>query len=241
MAQDPVGFRQEVIQHLSGESRLGGVVQGVNLVDLDPHLVGIVVADPETQPRPPEDNAGPVAGAGTDLQGDALIAESVQVLDKGAGIGDAPGPPVHHGEVVVHRAQVAPQGHIPRLQVHAQPRDLDGAPAGIIALDVVAQDGQVAGVAAGALPYAQGVHQAGDAPGRQAVQVGGVRRLQGGEAPQFPDGPVSQTIHDDEHGFIHQLLLGVLCNAVAHGPVAQPPSMKSSYRLVVRPFQAVPD
>ena len=80
----------------------------------------------------------------------------------------------------------------------------------------------MAGVAAGAQPHAQGVHDPGDAPGRQGVQVGGVRRLQGGEAPQFPDGPVSETVHDHEHGFMHKLLLGVSFNAVPHEPLAQP-------------------
>jgi hypothetical protein len=40
-----------------------------------------------------------------------------------------------------------------------------------------------------------------------------VRRLQGGEAPQFPDGPVSQTVHDNEHGFIHRILLGEILTA----------------------------
>jgi hypothetical protein len=49
-----------------------------------------------------------------------------------------------------------------------------------------------------------------------------VRRLQGGEAPQFPERPVSQTVHDHEHGFIHQLLLGVIFNAVPHEPLAHP-------------------
>ena len=80
----------------------------------------------------------------------------------------------------------------------------------------------MAGVAAGAQPNAQGVHDPGDAPGRQGVKVGSVRRLQGGEAPQFPERPVSQTIHDDEHGFMHTLLLGVGFNAIAHEALAPP-------------------
>jgi hypothetical protein len=80
----------------------------------------------------------------------------------------------------------------------------------------------MAGVAAGAQPHTQGVHETGYAPGRQGVQVGGVRRLQRGEPPQFPEGPVSQTVHNHEDGFMHKLLLGVGFNAVAPEPLAPP-------------------
>jgi len=61
----------------------------------------------------------------------------------------------------------------------------------------------MAGVAAGAQPHPQGVHETGDAPGRQAVQIRGVSRLQGGKIPKFFDWSVSESIHDHEHGFIH--------------------------------------
>ena len=202
-----MGLRQEVVQHLGGEGRLRGVVQGVHFVDLDPHFVGVVVADAAGEPRPPEDDAGPVPGAGLDQQGDAGVGQAVQVRHKGAGVGDAAGPAVGDHQVLVHGAQVAPQGHVAGLQVHAQPRHFDGAPAGVVLVDVVAQDGQVAGVAAGAQADADGVHHAGDAPGGQGVQIGGAGRLQGGEPPQLLDGPVAQAVHDDEHGFVHKFPL----------------------------------
>ena len=75
----------------------------------------------------------------------------------------------------------------------------------------------------------------------RASRLGVCAASRGSEAPQFPDGPVSQTVHDHEHGFIHKLLLGEIFNAVPHEPLAHSQSMKSWHCLVAQPFQAVHD
>ena len=110
--------------------------------------------------------------------------------------GDAPRPPVGDEPLVVDGAKVGPGGHVLGLQVKVDAQGFQDAPADVIDQGVVAEQGEVRRAAAGrdAVGHRHGEPQL--RMGGQGIQVGGVGRLELGQAIGLA-GQAAQPVHDE--------------------------------------------
>ena len=113
--------------------------------------------------------------------------------------GDTPGPAVHQQARIVHGAEVAAGGNVAGAEVNLNSEGLQCAPAYQVLQGVVAEQGKVAGTAAGSNPRFDWRGQTTGALTCHCVQVGQARRLQLREA-SVGVGKTAQAVyhqHDD--------------------------------------------
>jgi hypothetical protein len=187
-----------------GGGGLGGLVLGAGRQGRDAELLGVGVEDVGVQG---------LAGDGAHHQHNAVFLDR---LDEGLDAwqldvaqqrhqllvelgSDAAGAPVGDQSPLVHRAKVAPGGHVLRLEVKADAQRLQHAAADVESQRVVAKEGQVGRATA---RRDAGAHRHGQpqlSAGGQCVEVGRVSRFQlglaiflAGQSPQ----PIQHQLHD---------------------------------------------
>ena len=131
---------------------------------------------------------------------------------------------VAHHAAVLHGHQVAPHGHLARLELDTHGSSLDGPPAGVVDRGIEAHDAH-AGHRAGGLHALR--HVVGDARGAllgQSIEIGRVRGFQGRAPLQSGRRPPRRPI-DYEHYVLHPGSLRcstpvrpIICGIVCSGP-----------------------
>ena len=120
-------------------------------------------------------------------------------------LSDSPRAPVRQAHVLVHGGEVPSEGDVPFLQVDADAGGLERAASGVHLVGVVAEEGEVARVAAGDDPRGDRVDEPIHPIRREPVEVRSRRRFERGLVPQLGERPIPQPIEDDEEDppFIH--------------------------------------
>ena len=189
-AQDLSSLRHEPSKGPGGPLRLRR--QGLGLQRGHPYPLRVRLANLFGQPLASQRQHEPVVSHWIDVNLHPGDAKGVQTTAEGSRLrgGDAPRPPVHQDVRRVHGAEVAPSGHVARLDVHPNAKGLQHAPAHLVLQRVVAKEGQMPRPAPGG---DAGQHRRGQATGAllgQPVQVGemgrlqlGLSRLRVGQAP----------------------------------------------------------
>ena len=119
----------------------------------------------------------------------------------GAGVGaDAPGAAVGDEALVVDGAEVAAGGQVFATKVEVDAEGFEDAAADAVLQRVVAEEGEMAGAAAGRDAVADGHGEAADAVGGEAVEVDGVRLFELGAAG-LGIGQAAEAVDDEEDDF----------------------------------------
>ena len=146
--QDSPALLHERVDHIRGEPGLLCPSDAFRYVRLPS---GIDVGDIRGQAVPSQQQERAVLGAGPDDAFDAVDDHPVHCFCQFCGLRSAypSGPAVHDLHVLVHRGEVASEGHVPGLHVESRTHGLQRPPARIHLLGIVPQKGEMGGVATG--------------------------------------------------------------------------------------------
>jgi hypothetical protein len=202
--EDLVGLFRERVHGLRG--RLRRRLEGLRLEDLAPGFVRVRVGDFGREAAASQHHGDAMLGARPHGRPDAAEAEAVQGLREFLRpLADPARSAIRESHLLIDGREVPPEGDVALLQVNANPRRFEGTAAGVDLVRIVAEEGEMARVAARDDSGGDRIDEPIHAVRREPVEVRPRRRLERRLVAQFGERPIPEAVKDDQEDppFVH--------------------------------------